>query len=387
MQLASKVAFAAGLVFVLAACSSPSSGDPAAPDSAVDIDSSPVDSFGDPFDGPAPFDSTVDAAETDGSTFSDHLSATTLYADFKSKTVRSDLIEFSPAYALWSDNAVKHRWLQLPPGTKIDTSDMDNWKFPIGSKFWKEFRLQDGTLLETRLIERTGESSYRFGSYVWKADASDAIYTEAGAANINGTDWNVPDLGQCQGCHLASPGRINGFQAVQLSKPGPGTNLRSLADKGLLSNPPPAGVMYPVPGNAVESAALGYLHANCGHCHNPNWTFFTVTDQVLRLTIADRDVATSGPVMSTVYGRTKSYHALPFRIVPGDSTNSAVIVRMGHRGDGEAMPPIGSKKTDPTGIAAVKTWIDSLPKSPPPDAGVDGSSDAGPPDVGDASPD
>ena len=40
----------------------------------------------------------------------------------------------SPRYPLWSDGAEKQRYLSLPPGTQIDTSNMDDWKFPVGTR-------------------------------------------------------------------------------------------------------------------------------------------------------------------------------------------------------------------------------------------------------------
>src|SRR5207237_7469634 len=94
----------------------------------------------------APADSAVDAAapclrwNPDGGSPS-HLSETCLYTDIATKTLASDLIEFSPAYFLWSDGATKRRWVRLPPGERVDTSDMDHWQFPVGTQFFKEFAL------------------------------------------------------------------------------------------------------------------------------------------------------------------------------------------------------------------------------------------------------
>jgi hypothetical protein len=389
-----RFAFVASLVFASSAlaCSSSDDGGSNPPD-----DTGVKDSFGVPSDtgdaGPdVTTDTPSDGPRLDGGQFTTNISDSSLYDDFKTKTINRDMLEFAPVYELWSDGAKKRRWVWIPPGQKIDTSDMDNWQFPVGTKFWKEFSTPDGKLLETRLIERTSDTTWRMGAYIWKPDGSDAIYSESGANNINGTEHDVPDLAKCQACHMngvaPSPGKINGFQAIQLSKTGAGVNIGWLADNGYLSKPPPKGVMYPIPGNATESAALGYVHANCGHCHQPKWEFFALTNQVLRTTIDNTTVADSNVVKSTVYAPTTSFKGAPYRIVPGDSLHSAIAIRMGHRGDAEQMPPIATKVVDDTGWTAVKTWIDSLPKTPPPDAGTDaaetGSADTGGGDVGDA---
>ena len=61
------------------------------------------------------------------------LSQTGLYSDFGAKTLNPDLIEFEPLYPLWSDGAVKRRWIYFPPGQKIYTYDMDKWLFQVGT--------------------------------------------------------------------------------------------------------------------------------------------------------------------------------------------------------------------------------------------------------------
>ena len=70
-------------------------------------------------------------------------------------------------------------------------------------------------------------------------------------------------------CHGGRTHRVLGFSAIQLSH-APATaddlTLRRLTEEGLLSNPPTSSIR--VPGTPTESQALGYLHANCGSCHN-----------------------------------------------------------------------------------------------------------------------
>jgi hypothetical protein len=44
------------------------------------------------------------------------LSQTGLYADIASDTMAPGVVPFTPQFELWSDGAVKRRWMQLPPG-------------------------------------------------------------------------------------------------------------------------------------------------------------------------------------------------------------------------------------------------------------------------------
>src|SRR4051812_28523541 len=109
-----------------------------------------------------------------------HLSEAGLYSDFDGRVLADGTRPFAPNNVLWSDGAIKTRWIQLPDGKQIDSSDMDHWKFPVGTKFFKEFAL-DGKRLETRLIWRVADTGNRerdtlFGAYVWNDDETEATF-------------------------------------------------------------------------------------------------------------------------------------------------------------------------------------------------------------------
>src|SRR5262245_46399422 len=66
---------------------------------------------------------------------------------------------FALQYSLWSDGATKTRWVYLPPGTSIDARNDDNWEFPVGTRFWKEFAF-NGRKVETRMLWKTSASRW-----------------------------------------------------------------------------------------------------------------------------------------------------------------------------------------------------------------------------------
>jgi len=142
-----------------------------------------------------------------------HLRDTGLYAE--------GVLAFSPQYPLWSDGAVKHRSIYLPPGTSIDATQPDAWDFPRGTKLWKEFR--HGRALETRFIERTANGEWRFASYVWTADGADAVLAPAAgirempAREAPGERYAIPAQDDCRACHEGAPVPVLGFSALQLS--------------------------------------------------------------------------------------------------------------------------------------------------------------------------
>ena len=279
------------------------------------------------------------------------LSQTGLYADIRAKTIAPDMIEFTPANVLWSDGAEKHRWYKLPPGTMIDSSDMDHWQFPVGTKLFKEFA-REGKRLETRLIWRVADTGDRerdllVGSYVWNDAETDAVFAKEGATNVRGTDHDVPSAETCWRCHIGEPGGVLGFSALQLG------DVSALP----LSAPPPAGTTYgaPVP-------ALGYLHANCGHCHNPNGGAWVDSHMILRLDVGERDAATTQIVQTTVGVELEQWidRGYTYRIVAGDPDQSALFYRITQRTMQVQMPPLATEHTDDTAIALLRSWIESL---------------------------
>jgi hypothetical protein len=290
------------------------------------------------------------------------LSETGLYASAVSDELGRGVEPFAPSYELWSDGAKKRRWVALPKNARIDTTDMDHWVLPIGTRLWKEFSL-DGARLETRLIERYGEGAddYWFGSFVWSADQSDAVRTEGGLSEVNGTPHDVPTIEECHVCHDGDAGRALGFSALQLDAIGkPGIRLDDLAADARLSSPPPKEAHYTPPGDPTTQAAFGYLHANCGHCHNPAG-YCNYPGMELRLKVGD-----TMPELTELW-RTVVDHDAMFvevatkRVAPGVPKDSAIVERMNLRG-GAGMPILGTELVDQAGVALVSAWISALPR-------------------------
>ena len=214
-------------------------------------------------------------------------------------------IEFTPRYALWSDGSAKRRWLRLPPGTSIDKSNPDAWEFPRGTKAWKEFS-RGGRRIETRYIERLADGSWRFAAYQWNEEGTRAaLAPETGVRAAA-----IPSRADCLACHEGAPVPILGYSAVQL--------------EAKLAEP-----------------ALGYLHANCGHCHNDSGPLAEVG-----LSLAQRAGAPRESAARTVLTAAPRRDDLLRRI---RSTNPYV-----------RMPPLGVSVVDPDGVALVEQWLSRL---------------------------
>lgn len=315
-----------------------------------------------------------------------HLSETGLYVEGSTTELRPALIAFAPQYPLWSDGATKRRWIELPPGRFIDASDPDAWEFPRGTRLWKEFSV--GRPVETRFIERLADGSWRFAAYVWNEDGSDAVLAPAETGvtllpnRTRASRYIVPSEYDCRACHEGATVPVLGFTALQLSPdrdplaphaetPKPNmADLRVLAARGLVRNLPQR-LIDQAPriaaSSPTERAALGYLHANCGHCHSvPTETgasvpVDTVFQQKAAIPSSAHDVIRS---LISAPGRYRVAGAdTAMRIVsPGEAHASVLPLRMRSRDPRVQMPPLGTSIPDIEAIALIERWINQLNK-------------------------
>jgi hypothetical protein len=203
---------------------------------------------------------------------------------------------FSPQYPLWTDGATKHRSISLP--SPIDASG-DVWQFPVGTKLTKEFSF-GGVVAETRVMEKTARG--------WQY----AVIPGARVEVAPGVAHVVPRTTDCQVCHTEGP---LGFSALQLSgdrdpnaahrEPAVGIDLGGLIDRGMLRGyrgPRAPRIAARTP---TERAALGYLHGNCGGCHNTRTSLASLEMEL-----------TADGTLATTIGRASRFAPERARIAP-----------------------------------------------------------------------
>jgi hypothetical protein len=294
----------------------------------------------------------------------DKLSGTGLFADFAQRTLADGVRPYAPQFPFWLDGDKVQRWFLLPPNTKIDTVGMDDWTFPVGTKAWFEVTV-GGVLMETRFAWKARADAWFEVAYAWLPDGSDAVATPDGIAEAGPTKHEIPSQKACKECHGEVLDQLIGVSAYQLSNGGKGL-LSTLIAEGRLTAPPPG--EFTMPGNAYERAALGYLHGNCGNCHNDFSNLKTQSPMRLRVLTSETTAAAAGPYRTSV--GVKMVHELGDVydvLVPGDPYHSGIYERMARR-DVWAMPT-HSRKIDGAGCDAVSSWIAAMPAVA--DAGAD----------------
>lgn len=252
-----------------------------------------------------------------------------------SRQVRPANQPFQPEHPLWSDGMDKRRWLYLPAGTSIDKSNPDAWEFPVGTRAWKEFS-REGRI-ETRFIERLADGSWRFATYVWNAQGTVAVLApEDGIAKRR-----IPSRADCLACHEGAPVPILGYSAVQLSKDA-------------IAGP-----------THTTRAVLGYLHGNCGHCHND--AALPALDLALAQSAA-RPQESAVRSLITLVGRHGRYRPTGAsevrRVRPGHAGESTLLARMKSQDPLVRMPPVGVSVADERAVALIGRWIDHDLKTP-----------------------
>jgi hypothetical protein len=310
------------------------------------------------------------------------LSETGLYRDATKRTLAGDVWPYAPQYPLWTDGETKQRWVALPQGSTIDASDPQAWRFPAGTRFWKEFSW-GARRIETRYLEKRRNGAWVFATYQWNDDQTEATLAPAATGVTTqvevapGQRHDIPSVGDCRACHEAqNRDPVLGFEALQLSPerdplaphaeaPPPGSlDLAALLKEGRLKNAP-LSWRTAAPVIAADSprarAVLGYLHGNCGHCHNDRDALSSV-GLSLRAELAATSMANQ-PVMRTALGVLSKFQLRgvaphdAFRLAPGDVERSAVVVRMRSRDGLSQMPPLGSKVVDTVALELISAWV------------------------------
>ena len=142
-----------------------------------------------------------------------------------------------------------------------------------------------------------------------------------------------------------------GFSAVQL-------DLEELVAQDLLTVPPAA--RRTLVASEDTTAALGYLHANCSHCHNqerpPRSDGYRCFDPEKSSDFSLR-WNEPGPLDETATYRT----AVGSAITPGHPEDSLLLERIRSRDRfPPSMPPLATERVDGQAVLLLARWIESL---------------------------
>ena len=116
------------------------------------------------------------------------LAAYRLFTDAKATRPNARVVPYTLGTPLFSDYALKHRYVFVPPGKTIGYRATGVLDFPVGTALVKTFAYpadlrrpaENVRSLETRLLIRRAEGWVAL-AYVWNAEQTEAVLKRAGA--------------------------------------------------------------------------------------------------------------------------------------------------------------------------------------------------------------
>jgi uncharacterized repeat protein (TIGR03806 family) len=342
----------------------------------------------------APVNQAAIAAERAPELLSDYR----FFTDAGAREANTGVTPYDLNTPLWSDGALKFRYLFLPPREPARYREEGAFEFPVGAVLIKTFAYpadmrrdtQNLRLLETRLLIRDAEG-WTARVYVWNEAQTEARLARAGPdlpvsfLDADGAaialDWDVPNENQCRGCHdragqltpigpTARNLNIADYMviaaAVEPSRsqapPEPINQLDDWSDRGLLIGAPRGGDAPRAPraylpaSGSLDTRARAYLDVNCAHCHNPVGPAHT---SGLDLSWSQHDPALWG-VFKRPVAAGRASGGYDFAIEPGHPERSILQHRMQSDDPGVMMPELGRQLVDPRGTALVRDWIAAM---------------------------
>jgi uncharacterized repeat protein (TIGR03806 family) len=309
------------------------------------------------------------------------------------------VIPFKPHSELFSDYALKKRFVWMPAGASATyNGDGNVLEFPVGAVLIKNFYYDDvlpdhtQKIIETRLLVRVAtatdtDSGWRFYDYQWNGEQTEAFLDMSGAGGTvtisfmeNGvekdTDYHIPTQEECFICHSNNHGTADYTRNPIGPKPQNlnftydyGTSQRNQLEKlqsvGYLDNTLPALASIHTTADwkdesqPLEIRARSYLDANCAHCHRDGGN---CENRPIRLDFGQTDLYNLGVCQEPFASIGSAY---PYQITAGNANRSAIVYRMSSTDPSEMMPLVGRTLTHDEGIQVIKEWINGMPASCP----------------------
>jgi uncharacterized repeat protein (TIGR03806 family) len=288
---------------------------------------------------------------------------------------------------LFSDYAVKYRFVRLPPGKPARYNESETFELPVGTVLVKTFAFlhqlshpeKGRRLVETRLLVHRQEGWIGL-PYVWNEGQSDALLQVAGTTRLvrwvhrdgraRCVDYIVPNTNQCLGCHIRDKAmQPIGIKARHLNRDfdyaeGRHDQLGRWSRDGLLSGAPASEKAPRLPvwdrpeTGSVEARARAWLEVNCAHCHNPRGP---AASSGLDLMASQTEPVRFG-VLKTPVAAGRGSGGRLYDIVPGKPDESILVYRIESTDPGVMMPELPRRLVDEEGVALIRAWIASLPE-------------------------
>ena len=303
------------------------------------------------------------------------LARTGLFADVSQQRPAAGVMEYKVQAETWADGASARRFVALPGKPFVNHAGIrfrsSLWIDP-GGALVKTLYLGKSPV-ETQVLYNSG--TWQGYTYKWdSAGKSASLIPESGETvelELDGKKqtWRYSSRAECMICHNQRSLFGLAFSTTQLNRTNPKglpqldqwLNKKILRNNVSLQKRREVKLADPYDPNSgtLEERARAYLHVNCAHCHYKTGMGGRSTLELEYHQPLEKTGMIG--VMPKVGLLAKPGAKL---IVPGNADLSELLLRMNRRGAGQ-MPLFGSHKIDDAGVALIRDWINSLPKSEP----------------------
>ena len=293
------------------------------------------------------------------------------------------VVRYELATPLFTDYAVKDRFIVVPSGKTIHYTAQGALDFPDSSIIIKNFAYRNKDkqkiMIETRILAKDpDDKTWKVMDYLWDSTQTDAVKHITGAAipiqllddegTVHLTTYQVPNTNDCKRCHysnsLLSP---IGPKARNLNLVLAGHTDNQLAEwtaAGKLSGLPDLGQVEKMPDwkdsvhYSLDQRARAYLDVNCAHCHTQGGDAMNTG---LFLEYQQKDAQHLG-IMKSPVSAGGGAGGMNYDVVPGDAGHSILAYRMNSTEPGTAMPELARTLIHKDAVRLIQQWIDGMPK-------------------------
>jgi uncharacterized repeat protein (TIGR03806 family) len=300
--------------------------------------------------------------------------------ELKDQIPAENVIPYKPASSLFTDYALKKRFIWLPAGSKGEyIADGEIIDLPVGSALIKTFYYNNieptgvTKIIETRIMIRKS-TGWIFAEYVWNDEQTDASLQMNGSytsiawtqdGNSKSTNYRIPSETECMTCHKTNntavpigikPQNLNSNYAFSS---GNENQLQHWVSKGILENNLPSSILSTVDyhdvSQPIKTRLRSYLDINCGHCHKEN---SHCDYRPLRLAFSETLIPSN---MGLCITPDENIDPVLIEIIkPGNYFKSMMYFRLNSTDESNRMPLLGRTLVDEEAVQLLKDYILSI---------------------------
>ncbi len=301
----------------------------------------------------------------------------------KDQTPSIGVLPYEPASSLFTDYALKKRFVWMPEGSLATyNGDGNVLELPVGAVIIKNFYYNNvqptntTRIIESRLMIRKN-TGWIFAEYVWNSEQTEAFLNMNGSNTsiswldennvVKSTNYRIPSGAECLVCHKSNEVAVPiGIKPQNINVPynyitGSQNQLSKWIQMGYLEDNLPPNIVttvnYKDESQPLDLRVRSYIDINCAHCHQNN---SHCDYRPMRFAFSESGDLTNMGVCVDTQDMAGFPSALSKIITPGNVNRSMLNHRISSTSPSVMMPLIGRTLVHQEGVELIQEWINSL---------------------------